>query len=82
MVNLFYRKLLSFVCFLCIVCKFSAVVPNTKTVITAQKIVKTEYGDVSVGILIPDRGMADPHVWIEDETLYMMCGHDKSLYWR
>lgn len=78
MANLFYRMLFSIVCFLCFACEISAVVPNAKTVVTAQKIVKTEYGDVSVGILIPDRGMADPHVWIEDGTLYMMCGHDKS----
>ncbi len=44
----------------------------------AQKIVKTEYGDISVGILIPDRGMADPHVWIENGRLYAFCGGDKS----
>ncbi|MFI3288988.1 MAG: family 43 glycosylhydrolase [Rikenellaceae bacterium] len=46
--------------------------------VKAQKIVTTEYGDISVGILIPDRGMADPHVWIENGRLYVFCGHDKS----
>ncbi|MFI3319866.1 MAG: family 43 glycosylhydrolase [Rikenellaceae bacterium] len=44
----------------------------------AQKIVKTEHGDISIGILIPDRGMADPHVWIENGRLYTFCGGDKS----
>ncbi len=44
----------------------------------AQKIVTTEHGDISIGILIPDRGMADPHVWIEDGRLYTFCGGDKS----
>lgn len=51
---------------------------DKKEKIKAQKVVTTEYGDKSVGILIPDRGMADPHVWIENDRLYMMCGHDKS----
>lgn len=44
----------------------------------AQKVVKTEHGDISIGILIPDRGMADPHVWIENGRLYAFCGGDKS----
>ncbi len=44
----------------------------------AQKIVKTEHGDISIGILIPDRGMADPHVWLENGRLYTFCGGDKS----
>ncbi len=52
--------------------------PPVGTMVKAQKVVTTEHGHPSVGILIPDRGMADPHVWIEDKTLYMMCGHDKS----
>ncbi len=51
--------------------------PNGETV-EAQKIVKTEHGHISVGILMPDRGMADPHVWLENGRLYVMCGHDKS----
>ncbi len=44
----------------------------------AQKIITTDEGALSVGILIPDRGMADPHVWIENDRLYVMCGHDQS----
>ncbi|MFR9514626.1 MAG: hypothetical protein SNH64_04715, partial [Rikenellaceae bacterium] len=44
----------------------------------AQKVVKTEYGDISIGILIPDRGMADPHVWVENGRLYAFCGGDQS----
>ncbi len=44
----------------------------------AQKVVKTEHGDISIGILIPDRGMADPHVWLENGRLYAFCGGDKS----
>lgn len=49
-----------------------------KEIVKAQKVVITEFGDPSFGLLIPDRGMADPHVWIENETLYVMCGHDKT----
>ena len=52
--------------------------PKKGTMVKAQKIVTTEHGHKSIGILIPDRGMADPHVWIENETLYAMCGHDKT----
>ncbi len=49
-----------------------------KMIAKAQKIVKTEHGDISIGILIPDRGMADPHVWLEKGRLYTFCGGDKS----
>ncbi len=45
---------------------------------TAQKVITTDQGALSIGVLIPDRGMADPHVWIEDGRLYAMCGHDES----
>lgn len=51
---------------------------SAATKVKAQKIVETEYGDTSIGILIPDRGMADPHIWIENGRLYAFCGHDKS----
>lgn len=33
---------------------------------------------VSVNSIAPDQGLADPHVLIVNDTLYVMCGHDKS----
>ncbi|MBD0400644.1 family 43 glycosylhydrolase [Flammeovirga sp. EKP202] len=33
---------------------------------------------VSINSIAPDRGLADPHVIIVNDTLYTMCGHDKS----
>lgn len=33
---------------------------------------------VSVNSIAPDKGLADPHVWIVNDTLYAMCGHDKT----
>ncbi len=53
-------------------------VEPTQITATAQKVITTDEGALSIGILIPDRGMADPHVWIENDRLYVMCGHDES----
>ncbi|MCL7764017.1 family 43 glycosylhydrolase [Polaribacter sp. Z014] len=33
---------------------------------------------VSVNSIAPDRGLADPHVLIVNDTLYAMCGHDRD----
>lgn len=33
---------------------------------------------VSVNSIAPDHGLADPHVIIVHDTLYVMCGHDKT----
>ena len=33
---------------------------------------------VYVNSIAPDRGLADPHVLIVNDTLYCMCGHDKT----
>lgn len=35
-------------------------------------------GAVYVNSIAPDRGLADPHVLIVNDTLYTMCGHDKT----
>ncbi len=45
---------------------------------TAQKVITTDSNALSIGILIPDRGMADPHVWKVGDRLFVMCGHDES----
>ncbi len=69
------RLILSAILLLCASMPLSAQKPMTAK---AQKIVETEHGDISIGILIPDRGMADPHVWLENGRLYTFCGGDKS----
>ncbi len=33
---------------------------------------------VRLNSIAPDRGLADPHTLIVNDTLYVMCGHDKS----
>ncbi|GJM62882.1 family 43 glycosylhydrolase [Persicobacter diffluens] len=33
---------------------------------------------ISVNSIAPDRGLADPHVLIVNDTLYAMCGHDRD----
>ncbi len=35
---------------------------------------------VYVNSIAPDRGLADPHVLIVNDTLYVMCGHDASWF--
>ena len=45
----------------------------------AQKLA-TGVNDVAVkvDIIVPEHGMADPHAWVQNDTLYMFCGHDQS----
>lgn len=33
---------------------------------------------VTVNSIAPDRGLADPHAMIVNDTIYVMCGHDKT----
>jgi arabinoxylan arabinofuranohydrolase len=33
---------------------------------------------ISVNSIAPDRGLADPHILIVGDTLYVMCGHDRD----
>lgn len=33
---------------------------------------------IFVNTIAPDRGLADPHVLIVDDTIYAMCGHDRD----
>lgn len=33
---------------------------------------------IKVDIIVPEHGMADPHAWVENDTVWVICGHDKS----
>ncbi|TXG38378.1 family 43 glycosylhydrolase [Seonamhaeicola maritimus] len=33
---------------------------------------------IKIDIMVPEHGMADPHAWVENDTLWFICGHDKS----
>ena len=33
---------------------------------------------VSIDVIVPEHGMADPHAWVENDTLWIGCGHDQS----
>lgn len=33
---------------------------------------------ISVDVIVPEHGMADPHAWVENDTVYIICGHDES----
>ncbi|WP_298487777.1 family 43 glycosylhydrolase [uncultured Maribacter sp.] len=33
---------------------------------------------IKVDIMVPEHGMADPHAWVENDTLWFIAGHDKS----
>ena len=43
------------------------------------KDVKSEkHQAISVNVIVPEHGMADPHAWVENGRVYIICGHDKS----
>ncbi len=29
-------------------------------------------------IIVPEHGMADPHAWVQNDTVFVICGHDQS----
>ncbi|WPR71096.1 family 43 glycosylhydrolase [Flavobacterium sp. NG2] len=31
-----------------------------------------------VDVIAPEHGMADPHAWVQNDTVYVICGHDES----
>ncbi|MFC2099162.1 family 43 glycosylhydrolase, partial [Bacteroidota bacterium] len=33
---------------------------------------------VKVDIIVPEHGMADPHAWVQNDTVFIICGHDES----
>lgn len=33
---------------------------------------------ITVDLIVPEHGMADPHAWVENDTLWIICGHDQS----
>ena len=33
---------------------------------------------IKVDLMVAEHGMADPHAWVENDTLWFICGHDRS----
>ncbi|MGY6647491.1 family 43 glycosylhydrolase [Wenyingzhuangia sp. IMCC45574] len=33
---------------------------------------------ISVDVIVPEHGMADPHAWVQNDTVFAICGHDES----
>lgn len=33
---------------------------------------------IQVDVIVPEHGMADPHVWVQNDTVFAICGHDES----
>lgn len=33
---------------------------------------------IKVDCIVSEHGMADPHAWVQNDTLWFICGHDKS----
>ncbi|WP_158293176.1 family 43 glycosylhydrolase [Tamlana fucoidanivorans] len=33
---------------------------------------------IKIDIIVPEHGMADPHAWVQNDTLFFIAGHDES----
>ena len=33
---------------------------------------------IKIDVIVPEHGMADPHAWVQNDTVYVICGHDES----
>lgn len=54
--------------------------PERVKEITSYRTQVDEHGVVTTGSVFPDLGLTDPHSWVENGTVYVVCGHDQS--WR
>jgi hypothetical protein len=43
-----------------------------------QNTVVEKHKAISIDVIVPEHGMADPHAWVENDRVYIICGHDKS----
>ncbi|MDV7188004.1 family 43 glycosylhydrolase [Lutibacter sp. TH_r2] len=50
---------------------------QTKKNIKIISETKTEK-PLSIDVIVPEHGMADPHAWVQNDSLYVICGHDES----
>lgn len=55
---------------------FTSCKTERKQEITSIEITKNEA--IKVDVIVPEHGMADPHAWVENGRVYIICGHDKS----
>ncbi|WP_010134936.1 family 43 glycosylhydrolase [Ochrovirga pacifica] len=55
---------------------FGMVAQNSKEAIEQNQF--TNPDAISVDVIIPEHGMADPHVWVQNDTVFAICGHDES----
>ena len=33
---------------------------------------------LKIDVIVPEHGMADPHAWVQNDTVFIIAGHDKS----
>lgn len=53
--------------------------PKThQKIVCSKKVENLNPNAFQKDIIVPEHGMADPHAWVENDTLWIICGHDKS----
>ena len=68
-------KIFGIIALLASVLLFSCKVSQKKE---AKLTSEETHNPISVDVIVPEHGMADPHVWVENDTVYIICGHDES----
>ena len=43
-----------------------------------SNISEVKHQPIKIDVIVPEHGMADPHAWVENDRVYIICGHDKS----
>lgn len=43
-----------------------------------EKDIRKNLEVIHVDVIAPEHGMADPHVWVQNDTVFAICGHDES----
>lgn len=72
--NTHIKNKIIFVVFLMLI--ISSCSPTKKKGETNAPIINSNA--IMVDCIVPEHGMADPHAWVQNDTLWIICGHDKS----
>ncbi len=51
---------------------------NQENKASADDLVIVKHEPISIDIIVPEHGMADPHAWVQNDSVFIICGHDES----
>ncbi|MDW7692448.1 family 43 glycosylhydrolase [Flammeovirgaceae bacterium SG7u.111] len=66
--------------FICLAFNSSCTKEKEASVGEAAEVIPTTHTSdaLAIDVIVPEHGMADPHAWVQNDTVFIICGHDES----